>query len=64
MFEDPTGGVIVGVGTAKTGISVTEPNGQTTYETWEFWYDPRIEMLKRGVIITGAEVSSQSVSNF
>ncbi len=38
-------GPIVGVGPAATGISIADPNGQTTYETWEFWYDPRIELL-------------------
>ncbi len=46
-------GVIVGVGTSKSGTSITEPNAQTTYESWEFWYDPRIEMLKQGVNVTG-----------
>jgi type II secretory pathway pseudopilin PulG len=46
-------GVIVGVGTSKSGTSVTQPNGQTSYETWEFWYDPRIEMLKQSVNLTG-----------
>jgi type II secretory pathway pseudopilin PulG len=46
-------GVIVGVGTAKSGTSISEPNAQTSYEAWEFWYDPRIEMLKQGVNVTG-----------
>ena len=64
MFGDSTGGVIVGVGTSKTGKSVTEPNGQGTYETWEYWYDPRIEALKKGVSLTGGGVSSQSASSF
>jgi type II secretory pathway pseudopilin PulG len=64
MFGDSTGGVIVGVGTSKSGDSVTEPNGQTTYETWEFWYDPRIEALKKGVSITGGGISSQAASSF
>lgn len=39
------GGPIVGVGSARTGNSILTPNGQSTYETWEFWYDPRIEQL-------------------
>ncbi len=64
MFGDSSGGVIVGVGTAKSGTSVTQPNGQTTYETWEFWYDPRIEMLKQGVNLTGGGISSTSASSF
>lgn len=64
MFGDSTGGVIVGVGTSRSGNSITEPNGQTTYETWEFWYDPRIEQLKQGVNVTGGGMSSQSASSF
>jgi type II secretory pathway pseudopilin PulG len=63
-FGDGTGGVIVGVGTSKSGDSVTAPNGQTTYETWEFWYDPRIELLKKSVNITGGGMASQSASSF
>jgi hypothetical protein len=50
--------VIVGVGTARTGESITEPNAQTTYESWEFWYDPRIELLKKAVSLTGGGISS------
>jgi type II secretory pathway pseudopilin PulG len=61
-FGDGTGGVIVGVGTAKSGTSITEPNGQSTYETWEFWYDPRIEMLRKAVSLTGGGMSSQSAT--
>ena len=64
MFGDSTGGIIVGVGTSRTGNSITEPNGQTTYETWEFWYDPRIELLKAKVNILGGGVSSTSASGF
>ena len=61
---DGTLGVIVGVGTSRSGTSITEPNAQTSYETWEFWYDPNIEMLKQGVNVTGGGVSSQSASSF
>ena len=39
-------------------------DGQTTYETWEYWYDPRIEALKKGVSITGGGLSSQSGEHF
>ncbi len=39
------GGPIVGVGPAATGSSILTPNAQKTYETWEFWYDPRIEQM-------------------
>ena len=62
MFGDSTGGVIVGVGTSKSGDSVTEPNEQATYESWEFWYDPRIENLKKGVSLTGGGISSGSAT--
>ena len=57
-------GQIMGVGTSKTGVSILNPNGQTTYETWEFIYDPKIELLyQQGNILGGpASVSSQSPS--
>jgi len=45
MFGDSSGGVIYGVGSSRSGTSILNPNQQTTYETWEFWYDPRIEKL-------------------
>jgi type II secretory pathway pseudopilin PulG len=65
MFGDAAGGgPIVGVSTARTGESITEPNQQTSYDTWEFWYDPRIELLKQGVSITGGGMSSTNASAF
>ena len=64
MFGDSTGGVIVGVTTARSGNSIIDPNQQTTYDTWEFWYDPRIEILKQSVSLTGGGMSSQSASSF
>lgn len=39
-------GPIMGVGSSATGHSLFQPNGQTTYESWEFLYDPRLELLK------------------
>ncbi|MGC9198860.1 MAG: type II secretion system protein [Acidobacteriaceae bacterium] len=58
-------GVIVGVGTSMSGTSITQPNGQTSYEDWEFWYDPKIDMLKQAVNVTGGSgISSQSSSSF
>ncbi len=59
------GGQIMGVGTSKTGESILNPNGQTTYETWEFIYDPKIELLYKQANILGgpASVSSQSPSS-
>jgi type II secretory pathway pseudopilin PulG len=42
----PSGGApFVGVGIPKDGDSITVLNEQTTYDTWEFLYDPRIEQL-------------------
>jgi type II secretory pathway pseudopilin PulG len=61
---DTTGGIIVGVGTTKTGASITDPNGQDQYSKWEFWYDPRIELLRKQVNITGGGVSSTDASSF
>ncbi len=39
-------GPIMGVGMNATGNSLVVLNGQTTYQTWEFLYDPRVELLK------------------
>ena len=60
-----TGGVgqIMGVGTAKTGTSILNPNQQTTYETWEFIYDPKIELLYQQANILGGGISSGSVNS-
>ena len=61
-------GPIVGVGTAATGTSIAAPNQQATYETWEFWYDPRIELMyqkgqQNAGMGTGA-LTSQPASSF
>ena len=60
-------GQIMGVGTAKTGTSIMNPNEQTTYETWEFLYDPKIELLYQQANIlgggAGGSVNSQGLSN-
>lgn len=60
-------GQIMGVGTAKTGDSVLNPNQQTTYETWEFLYDPKIELLYQQANILGGgtagSVNSQPASS-
>ncbi|HEX3569495.1 MAG TPA: type II secretion system protein [Acidobacteriaceae bacterium] len=39
-------GVFMGIGSNATGNSILEINGQTTYQTWEFLYDPRVEQLR------------------
>ncbi len=52
----PSGGApFVGVGIPKEGDSITVLNEQTTYNTWEFIYDPRIEQLyAKGALFGGA----------
>jgi type II secretory pathway pseudopilin PulG len=40
-------GPIMGVGSSATGNAILAVNGQTTYETWEFLYDPRVERLRQ-----------------
>lgn len=48
------GAPIVGVGVPKEGDSITILNEQTTYNTWEFIYDPRIEQLyAKGALFGG-----------
>jgi hypothetical protein len=37
-------------------------NEQTTYQTWEFLYDPRIEQLKAKAALLGGAPSSSSGS--
>jgi hypothetical protein len=44
----------VGVGVPKEGNSITILNEQTTYNTWEFLYDPRIEQLYAKGALQGA----------
>ena len=46
-------GPFMGVGSSATGSSILVPNEQTTYETWEFLYDPRIELLKAKAALNG-----------
>ena len=56
------GAPIVGVGSSRTGESITDLNEQTTYQTWEFLYDPRIEQLKAKAALLGGAPSSDSGS--
>jgi len=57
------GGIIVGVGSSRTGDSISVLNEQTTYQTWEFLYDPRIEQLKAKAALLGG-ASSSGTSGF
>jgi type II secretory pathway pseudopilin PulG len=45
-FGGGSSGPIMGVGSSASGNSILEVNEQTTYQTWEFLYDPRLELLK------------------
>ncbi len=40
-------GPIMGVGSSATGTSIITVNEQTSYEGWEFLYDPRVERLRQ-----------------
>ena len=57
------GGPFIGVGLVKDGNSITVLNEQTTYATWEFLYDPRIEQMKAKASIFGGGPASTSASN-
>jgi len=64
MFGDSSGGVIYGVATSKSGDSILTPNQQTTYETWEFWYDPQIELFyQKANPVGGGGMGSQSATS-
>jgi len=47
------GGPIMGVSPQSPRSSIIEIRKQTTYDTWEFLYDPRIEALYKGSILGG-----------
>jgi hypothetical protein len=47
------GAPFVGVGIPKEGTSIKVMNEQTSYNTWEFIYDPRIEQMKAAAALQG-----------
>jgi type II secretory pathway pseudopilin PulG len=57
------GAPIVGVGSSKSGTSITDLNEQTAYEKWEFLYDPRIEQMKAKAALLGGPASGGSGSS-
>ncbi len=61
----PSGGApFVGVGVPKEGDSITILNEQTTYNTWEFIYDPRIEQLyAKGALLGGVPSGGLGTGN-
>ena len=48
-----SGAPFVGVGIPKDGTSIKVLNEQTSYNTWEFIYDPRIEQMKAAAALQG-----------
>jgi len=50
-------GPFMGVGSSATGNSIITVNEQTTYQTWEFLYDPRIERLKAAAALNSGAAS-------
>jgi type II secretory pathway pseudopilin PulG len=52
------GGPFMGVGLPQQGNSIVVLNEQTTYQTWEFLYDPRIEQLKAQASLFGGASSA------
>ncbi len=59
-----SGAPIVGFGSSAAGSSMVVLNEQTTYPTWEFIYDPRIEALKAKVNLLGGGMASSGASSF
>jgi type II secretory pathway pseudopilin PulG len=53
----------VGVGVPKEGDSITILNEQTTYNTWEMIYDPRIEQLYAKGALLGAGANALGSSS-
>lgn len=43
----------MGVGSNRAGDAIVVVNEQTSYQTWEFLYDPRIELLKQKGALQG-----------
>jgi type II secretory pathway pseudopilin PulG len=50
-------GPFMGVGSSAKGNSILVVNEQTTYESWEFLYDPRIEKLKAAAALNAGASS-------
>ena len=55
-------GLIMGIGSSSTGNSIVDNNGQDTYQSWEFLYDPRIEQLYAKATLFGGAMSSGTPS--
>lgn len=55
-----SGAPFVGVGSSAAGDSIVVLNEQTTYPTWEFIYDPRIEQMKAKSNLLGGGMANGS----
>ena len=54
-------GPFMGVGSSASGNSILVVNEQTTYESWEFLYDPRIEKLKQAAALNSGVTSGNGL---
>ena len=64
-FTGSGGAPIMGVGSSKSGEAMLVVNEQTTYDTWEFLYDPRIEQLySKSTLLGGISSGSGTSSGF
>ena len=57
-----TGGAFMGVSVPTTGEAILAVNEQTSYQDWEFLYDPRIEQMYAKANLLGGGVSSGSAT--
>jgi type II secretory pathway pseudopilin PulG len=63
-FTGSGGAPIIGIGSARSGEAMLVVNEQTTYETWEFLYDPRIEQLYAKGSLLGGIASGTGTNGF
>ena len=58
-FNGSGGGLIMGIGSSKSGDSIITVNEQTTYQDWEFLYAPRLEQVyAKGTLLGGVNYCS------
>ena len=60
----PAGVPFMGVGLEATGDSIIVLNEQTTYATWEFLYDPRLDVMKtKALALNGGGIGTTPASS-
>jgi type II secretory pathway pseudopilin PulG len=60
----PAGTPFMGVGLEAHGDSIVALNEQTTYATWEFLYDPRLDVMKtKALALNGGGLGSAPASS-